>query len=104
MMRLRIPRILRTVFLKYVLNLQSKYLDRSFVNDESHWSLVFLFLELWAIKKKLPVIFWIHGGGYVMGSAARFTGNDILRESGSGVVLVVIQYRLGLFGFLPGQK
>ncbi|KAF9479977.1 alpha/beta-hydrolase [Pholiota conissans] len=55
-------------------------------------------------KKNLPVVFWIHGGGYVAGSAAQFTGNDILRESGGGVILVVIQYRLGLFGFLPGQK
>ncbi|KJA16236.1 hypothetical protein HYPSUDRAFT_147970 [Hypholoma sublateritium FD-334 SS-4] len=55
-------------------------------------------------QKSLPVVFWIHGGGYVGGSASQFTGNDILRESGGGVVLVIIQYRLGLFGFLPGQK
>jgi carboxylesterase type B len=43
-------------------------------------------------------------GGYVGGSASQYPGNDILREAGGGVVLVVIQYRLGLFGFLPGQK
>ncbi|KAF9479979.1 alpha/beta-hydrolase [Pholiota conissans] len=55
-------------------------------------------------KKNLPVVFWIHGGGYVTGNAAPYTGNDILRDSGGGVILVVIQYRLGLFGFLPGQK
>ncbi|KAF9479976.1 alpha/beta-hydrolase [Pholiota conissans] len=55
-------------------------------------------------QKRLPVIFWIHGGGYTEGSASMFTGNDILRESGGGVVLVVVQYRLGVFGFLPGQK
>ncbi|KDR78748.1 hypothetical protein GALMADRAFT_64526 [Galerina marginata CBS 339.88] len=55
-------------------------------------------------KKNLPVAFWIHGGGYVAGSAASFDGNDLVRESQEGVIAVVIQYRLGLFGFLPGQK
>ena len=43
-------------------------------------------------------------GGYALGSASDYTGNDIIRESGRGVIVVVIQYRLGLFGFLPGQK
>ncbi|KAF8177596.1 Alpha/Beta hydrolase protein [Pholiota molesta] len=55
-------------------------------------------------KKNLPVVFWIHGGGYVFGNATIYTGNDLLREAGGGVVVVVIQYRLGVFGFLPGQK
>ncbi|KAF8170425.1 Alpha/Beta hydrolase protein [Pholiota molesta] len=55
-------------------------------------------------KANLPVVVWIHGGGYIEGNATMFTGNDILRESGGGVILVVIQYRLGLFGFLAGQK
>ena len=31
-------------------------------------------------------------------------GNDLIRKSGGNVVVVIIQYRLGLFGFLPGQK
>jgi cholinesterase len=43
-------------------------------------------------------------GGYIEGNATMFTGNDILRESGGSVILVIIQYRLGLFGFLAGQK
>ncbi len=43
-------------------------------------------------------------GGYIFGNATEFTGNDILRESGGGVVLVIAQYRLGVFGFLAGQK
>ncbi len=40
---------------------------------------------------------------YVAGSAGSFDGNDLLRESGNGVVAVIIQYRLGLFGFLAGE-
>ncbi|KAK0196595.1 Alpha/Beta hydrolase protein [Armillaria mellea] len=68
--------------------------------------------------KNLPVVVWIHGGGcgalsivekYVSGGANGFSGpdayngNDLVRESGDGVVTVVIQYRLGLFGFLAGK-
>ena len=33
-----------------------------------------------------------------------YNGNDLVRESGGGVVAVVIQYRLGVFGFLSGEK
>ncbi|KAJ7503355.1 alpha beta-hydrolase [Mycena galericulata] len=49
----------------------------------------------------LPTIVWIHGGGYVAGGAIGVTGEDIVRQAKRGVVVVVIQYRLGLFGFLP---
>ena len=38
------------------------------------------------------------------GAASEYTGENILRKSGGGVILIVIQYRLGLFAFLPGQK
>ncbi|KAJ7319041.1 Alpha/Beta hydrolase protein [Mycena albidolilacea] len=47
----------------------------------------------------LPTLVWIHGGGYLSGQASRFNGEDIIRQSNRGVVVVVIQYRLG---FLPG--
>ncbi|KAK7032678.1 COesterase domain-containing protein [Favolaschia claudopus] len=52
--------------------------------------------------KNLPTLVWIHGGGYLAGSANGFDGEDIIRQSNRGVVVVVIQYRLGVFGFLPG--
>ncbi|KAK0463608.1 Alpha/Beta hydrolase protein [Desarmillaria tabescens] len=55
-------------------------------------------------RKNLPVVVWIHGGGYVAGSASGSTGNDLIREAGGGVVAVLIQYRLGLFGFLAGES
>ncbi|KAI0517764.1 Alpha/Beta hydrolase protein [Xylaria bambusicola] len=47
-----------------------------------------------------PVMFWIHGGGFVSG-----TGNDKDFDGGnlasrSDVVVVAINYRLGTFGFL----
>ncbi|KAF8896534.1 Alpha/Beta hydrolase protein [Infundibulicybe gibba] len=49
-------------------------------------------------------------GGYMAGSASGFSGTDIfngddlIREANGGVVAVIIQYRLGVFGFLPGAK
>ncbi len=63
-----------------------------------------LFLNVYAPAtassgSKLPVMFWIHGGGYSGG------GSDEPRHNGDflplkGVVLVTINYRLGVFGFL----
>ncbi|KAF5360988.1 hypothetical protein D9756_005145 [Leucocoprinus leucothites] len=65
-----------------------------------------LFLNIAAPSsaKNLPVIIWIHGGGYTWGDAAHYTPDDLIREAGGQVVVVVIQYRLGVFGFLAGQK
>ncbi|KAF6759858.1 Alpha/Beta hydrolase protein [Ephemerocybe angulata] len=61
--------------------------------------------------RKLPVVVWIHGGGYALGSASKpglssmriYDGNDLVRDSGGKVIAVLIQYRLGLFGFLAGS-
>ncbi|EIW78157.1 alpha beta-hydrolase [Coniophora puteana RWD-64-598 SS2] len=52
----------------------------------------------------LPVLVWIHGGGYVAGGASGFDGVDIVQESANGLVVVIIQYRLGVFGFLSGNE
>lgn len=44
------------------------------------------------------------GHRYIAGAASSFSGEDIIKESGYGVVAVIIQYRLGVFGFLPGSE
>jgi len=50
-------------------------------------------------KSLLPVMVWIHGGGYKAGSASEPRHNgDFLPLK--GVVQVTINYRLGVFGFL----
>jgi carboxylesterase type B len=95
-------------------------------------------LNATSVKRKSPVVVWIHGygliclldpsslltltlitsvyvanrGGYSRGSASGisnsdfFDGNDLISESplDEPVVVVVIQYRLGLFGFLAGAE
>ncbi|XP_053742789.1 cocaine esterase-like [Synchiropus splendidus] len=47
---------------------------------------------------KLPVMVWIHGGGLTMGAASSYDGSALAAYE--NVVLVSIQYRLGLLGFL----
>jgi para-nitrobenzyl esterase len=47
---------------------------------------------------RLPVYFWIHGGGLTNGSSNQHDGSLIVRTT--GVVVVTINYRLGVFGFL----
>jgi len=48
---------------------------------------------------KLPVLVWIHGGGFTAGSPASpwYDGASFNRD---GVILVVVGYRLGVEGFL----
>lgn len=48
-------------------------------------------------RKSLPVMFWIHGGAFYMGSGnAGFYGPEYLMDK--DVVLVTINYRLGILG------
>nr|GAT44231.1 predicted protein [Mycena chlorophos] len=55
-------------------------------------------------KKLLPTLVWIHGGGYFEGAASQYNGTELVVESNHNAVVVVMQYRLGLFGFLAGQE
>jgi para-nitrobenzyl esterase len=50
-------------------------------------------------QSKLPVMFWIHGGAYIGGSASepRHDGSFLPLKD---VVLVTINYRVSVFGFL----
>ncbi len=62
----------------------------------------YLRLNVWAPEDAngAPVMVWVHGGGFVVGSkdAPVQDGTELAR---SGVVCVAINYRLGIDGFLP---
>uniref|UniRef100_A0A3B3U1M4 Carboxylic ester hydrolase n=1 Tax=Poecilia latipinna TaxID=48699 RepID=A0A3B3U1M4_9TELE len=51
-----------------------------------------------APEVKLPVMVWIHGGGLVMGAASQYDGSSFTAYE--NIVTVIIQYRLGILGFL----
>lgn len=71
--------------------------------NNNHSSEDCLYLNVWKPAKshdeRHPVMVWIHGGGFVGGSGSdpKFDGTRLARK---GVVIVTINYRLGVFGFL----
>uniref|UniRef100_A0A8C2V1M0 Carboxylic ester hydrolase n=1 Tax=Chinchilla lanigera TaxID=34839 RepID=A0A8C2V1M0_CHILA len=48
-------------------------------------------------KSSLPVMVWIHGGGLALGGASTYDG--LALSAHENVVVVTIQYRLGIWGF-----
>jgi para-nitrobenzyl esterase len=62
-----------------------------------------LTLNVWVpdkhVEPKLPVMVWIYGGGFVAGttSEGRQEGSHLAQQ---GVIVVSMNYRLGVFGFL----
>ncbi|MBT4518820.1 MAG: carboxylesterase family protein [Halieaceae bacterium] len=64
-----------------------------------------LFLNIWspqtnadADAELLPVMFWIHGGGNTIGTANTYPGKYLAGRQ--KVILVTINYRLGILGWL----
>ena len=49
-------------------------------------------------KEKLPVYVWIHGGSYDTGTAVDIDGRFL--TSAFGIIVVTINYRLNIFGFM----
>jgi len=62
-----------------------------------------LYLNVWTPtlfpKKPLPVMVWIHGGGFIVGHSYETTPGERLAKRGD-VVVVSVNYRLGAFGFM----
>lgn len=66
-----------------------------------------LYLNVWTPAKRnskdLPVLVYFYGGGFVAGDASepRYNGESMAKE---GVVVVTVNYRLGVFGFLAHSE
>ena len=78
--------------------------SKDFYNDPAYERPVSedsLYLNIWAPKNAVncPVAIWIHGGAFLSGysSEKEFDGAAYCKR---GVILVSIQYRLNVFGFL----
>ncbi|MYD44447.1 MAG: carboxylesterase family protein [Gammaproteobacteria bacterium] len=73
-----------------------------YATDDQPMSEDCLFLNVWtsspAPDAKQPVMVWIHGGAFIMGSGSEsiYHGDALAQD---GVVVVTINYRLGLYGF-----
>mgnify|MGYP001796762705 CR=1 FL=1 len=55
-------------------------------------------------QTKRPVMLWIHGGSYRTGSGSHYIGAPLALHG--DVIIVTINYRLGMLGFLsegPGE-
>jgi para-nitrobenzyl esterase len=61
-----------------------------------------LYLNVWTAAKspteRLPVLVWLHGGGFMQGAGSLpiYDGEGLAEK---GLVVVTINYRLGIFGF-----
>ena len=66
------------------------------------WSEDCLYLNVWTPAEtpedKLPVLVWIHGGGYTQGYSHESRSNGEV-QAGNGLVVVSLNYRLNIFGF-----
>lgn len=66
-----------------------------------------LYLNVWtpaqSANERLPVIFWVHGGAFLTGygHSAHFDGEHFARQ---GVILVTINYRLNIFGWMASPE
>ncbi|XP_067658122.1 cocaine esterase-like [Haliotis asinina] len=54
------------------------------------------------VSSSVPVMVWIHGGGFVYGSASMYEPWQLVTKG--DVIVVTIQYRLGIFGFLSTEN
>ncbi|MBA54168.1 MAG: carboxylesterase [Pseudomonadales bacterium] len=62
-----------------------------------------LYLNVWTPScddKKRPVMVWIHGGGFLTGSGSQLIYNGRNLAVNGDVVVVSINYRLGVLGYL----
>ncbi|PVH90974.1 alpha/beta-hydrolase, partial [Periconia macrospinosa] len=82
----------------------SQYLTGFLLSPGQQTSEDCLTLNVWTPKgakegDKLPVMIWIHGGGFTSGgSASQYKyGDRIVRDQ--NVIVVAINYRLNIFGF-----
>ncbi|KZT28122.1 putative triacylglycerol lipase [Neolentinus lepideus HHB14362 ss-1] len=68
-----------------------------------------LFLDVYApsaanTSSKLPVYFFIQGGGFNENANANYNGTGLIEASGMNIVVVNFNYRVGPYGFLASRE
>eukprot|EP01084_Bolivina_argentea_P290500 499010_1 len=86
--------------------IQNTAYDDHFPNQDENC----LFLNIWTSSivntSNLPIMVFIHGGGFVAGDSSWFLYNPInfIEESNMNVIIISINYRLGPLGFLSSKQ
>ncbi|KAL1646098.1 hypothetical protein SLS58_003518 [Diplodia intermedia] len=73
----------------------------SYAQDEACLSMNVFRPQGISLDEKLPLLVWIHGGGFVGGSARSFDGASFVANSEAPVMVVTFNYRVNSLGFLP---
>ncbi|KAF8211398.1 alpha/beta-hydrolase [Mycena galopus ATCC 62051] len=71
-----------------------------------------LFLNVWRPEgispgDGLPILVYIHGGGFFLGSGSEWDGTSFVRRSvasGKPIIFITFNYRVGVLGFLGGAQ
>ncbi|KAL2262691.1 hypothetical protein VTK26DRAFT_398 [Humicola hyalothermophila] len=56
---------------------------------------------------KLPVLFWIYGGGFELGWSSMYDGGPLVTNAinmGKPYIFVAVNYRVAAWGFMPGRE
>ncbi|OLN83726.1 putative secreted lipase-like protein 8 [Colletotrichum chlorophyti] len=56
---------------------------------------------------KLPVLYWIFGGGFQLGWSSMYDGTSLVQHGvsiGKPFIFVAVNYRVAGFGFMPGKE
>lgn len=61
-----------------------------------------IYKPIYEENENLPVYFWVHGGGFSMGSGYEY--DSALIASMHKIIVVTINYRLGIFGFYSNNN
>ena len=68
-----------------------------------------LFLDVWAptnatTTSNLPIMVFIQGGGWSSDSNGNFNGSLLVENSEMNMIVITLNYRVGLLGLLAGQE
>ncbi|KAK7737865.1 hypothetical protein SLS53_006242 [Cytospora paraplurivora] len=68
-----------------------------------------LFLDVYApsnatTSSNLPVYFFIQGGGFNTNSNPNLNGTGLVQASGNNIIVITMNYRVGLYGFLANGQ
>ena len=66
-----------------------------------------LFLNVFSNVKQtkplVPVAIWVYGGSYVNGASDLYPGGEFIDYTNGEMILITLNYRLNVFGFLGGE-